>query len=135
MIACRPLLWCARPALRQVNGLKVSGRPTVFGLGESIVSGIATPDHYVLDKHDGAVSRLYVSCQEQAVLSDGASGTMTVDLTPEDGGKRVLSDDELNALRRAGLALQSHFGRPQDVEWCLGGDTFFFVQSRPITTL
>src|SRR6185295_13553278 len=28
-----------------------------------------------------------------------------------------------------------HFGSPQDIEWCLVDDTFYVVQSRPITTL
>src|SRR5260370_8219637 len=29
----------------------------------------------------------------------------------------------------------AHFGWPQDIEWCLVDDTFYIVQSRPITTL
>ncbi len=32
-------------------------------------------------------------------------------------------------------AIEAHFGRPQDIEWCLAGDDFVVVQSRPITTL
>jgi pyruvate,water dikinase len=107
----------------------------VFGLGESIVSGIATPDHYALDKHDGSVSRVFVSCQEAAILPDAEAGTKRVGLSPQDGGRRVLYDRELDALRRAGVALETHFGCPQDVEWCICGDTLWFVQSRPITTL
>jgi pyruvate,water dikinase len=126
------VMFTVDPVSRDPNRLVIEA---VFGLGESIVSGIATPDHYVLDKQDGSVSRLHVSRQEAAILSDGVTGTKTVELTAEEGGKRVLSDDELNTLRHAGLALETHFGRPQDVEWCLCGERFFFVQSRPITTL
>ena len=32
-------------------------------------------------------------------------------------------------------AIEAHFGRPQDIEWCLVADDFEIVQSRPITTL
>ena len=34
-----------------------------------------------------------------------------------------------------GRKIEEHFGRPQDIEWCLVDDTFYIVQSRPITTL
>jgi phosphoenolpyruvate synthase/pyruvate phosphate dikinase len=126
------VMFTVDPVSKDPNRLIVEA---VFGLGESIVSGIATPDHYVLDKQDGRLARLCVSCQEAAILSDPLTGTKTVELSPEEGRKRVLSSAQLDALRCAGLALENHFGRPQDVEWCLCGDTFFFVQSRPITTL
>jgi len=38
-------------------------------------------------------------------------------------------------LVQLGRRLEAHFGRPQDIEWCLVGDDFHIVQSRPITTL
>ncbi len=34
-----------------------------------------------------------------------------------------------------GRRIEAHFGRPQDLEWCLVEDGFQIVQSRPITTL
>src|SRR4029078_8361251 len=34
-----------------------------------------------------------------------------------------------------GRRIEAHFGRPQDIEWCLVDDDFQIVQSRPITTL
>src|SRR4029450_3852756 len=34
-----------------------------------------------------------------------------------------------------GRRIETHFGRPQDIEWCLVDDDFQIVQSRPITTL
>jgi pyruvate,water dikinase len=38
-------------------------------------------------------------------------------------------------LVRLGRRIEAHFGRPQDIEWCLADDGFQIVQSRPITTL
>ena len=37
--------------------------------------------------------------------------------------------------RELGRRIEAHFGRPQDIEWCLADDGFQIVQSRPITTL
>ena len=38
-------------------------------------------------------------------------------------------------LAELGRRIEAHFGRPQDIEWCLADETFHIVQSRSITTL
>jgi pyruvate,water dikinase len=38
-------------------------------------------------------------------------------------------------LAELGRRIEAHFGRPQDIEWCLVDDDLHIVQSRPITTL
>ena len=38
-------------------------------------------------------------------------------------------------LAQLGRRIEAHFGRPQDIEWCLADGGFLVVQSRPITTL
>ena len=38
-------------------------------------------------------------------------------------------------LEQTGRKIEAHFGRPQDIEWCLVEGQFYIVQSRPITTL
>ena len=48
---------------------------------------------------------------------------------------RVLSDAELKTLHDIGLRLETFFGSPQDVEWCIRGGELLVLQSRPITTL
>ena len=47
----------------------------------------------------------------------------------------VLSTEQLLHLEELGRRIEAHFGRPQDIEWCLDGDGFAIVQARPITTL
>jgi pyruvate,water dikinase len=84
------------------------------GLGDAIVSGEVTPDHYVLSRDDGSIVEVFI---------------------PDDERGRVLSGDELGALRALGLRLEAFFGSPQDVEWCVRGGDILLLQSRPITTL
>jgi pyruvate,water dikinase len=86
------------------------------GLGEAVVSGEVTPDHYVLDRDDGSLVREFIP-----------------PLPGRDG--RVLTQAELAALREMGLRVESFFGKPQDVEWCIRGPELLLLQSRPITTL
>jgi pyruvate, water dikinase len=84
------------------------------GLGEAIVSGEVTPDHYVVSRADGSVVDEFI---------------------PGEDGERVLRPADLNRLRELGLRLENIFGSPQDVEWCIRGDELHLLQSRPITTL
>jgi pyruvate, water dikinase len=104
----------------------------VWGLGESVVSGQATPDHYVVSR-DGAVKQARVSFQEFAVRADAAGGVRQYPLTAEEGGARVLADAELAELARVGRELEAHFGQPLDVEWAFEGGQLYLLQSRPVT--
>jgi pyruvate, water dikinase len=81
----------------------------VFGLGEQVVSGQVTPDHYVLDRSGGVKREHLVH-----------------------GG--VLDVEELRELAAMGVRLEEHFGKPQDIEWAIG-DRLYLLQSRPVTTL
>jgi len=108
----------------------------VFGLGEGVVSGEITPDHYVLDRDSGALVDELIAVQSSAVMYDvERGGTLHVELSEDDGGARVLTDAQLQELRRTGLRVEEFFGAPQDIEWSYRGDELLLLQSRPITTL
>lgn len=108
----------------------------VIGLGEGLVSGLLTPDHYVVDRDTGAVLVEVIAQQESAVFDDAEhGGTRHVELPEEQGAARILTEDELHRLRAIGLRVEASFGCPQDIEWCMRGDELLLLQSRPITTL
>ncbi len=108
----------------------------VYGLGESVVSGMVTPDHYVIDRTNGSLVREFVSVQTIALVYDEeTAGTHEIELSEEHGAARVLTEDEIRRLLELGLKLEQHFGRPQDIEWSIEGDEVYLLQSRPITTL
>jgi pyruvate,water dikinase len=104
----------------------------VWGLGEAVVSGRTTPDHYVVSR-EGAVKAARVSIQEIAVRIDEGGGVMEHRLTPEEGGARVLDDSDLAELAKVGRQLEAHFGQAQDVEWAFEGGKLYLLQSRPVT--
>jgi pyruvate,water dikinase len=104
----------------------------VWGLGEAVVSGHATPDHYVVSR-DGRVKQARVSVQE-VVMRIGASGGVSEHaMTPGEGSARVLDDLELGELARIGRQLETHFGQPVDVEWAFEAGRLFLLQARPVT--
>lgn len=104
----------------------------VWGLGEAVVSGLATPDHYVVSR-DGRVKQARISVQEVAVRGVETGGVMQYPLTPEEGGARVLDDSDLAALAKLGVLLEAHFGQPLDVEWAFEAGQLYLLQARPVT--
>jgi pyruvate,water dikinase len=108
----------------------------VFGLGEGVVSGEITPDHYVLDRDTGSIVSEFIAVQSNAVMyDDQKAGTRHVELSEADGGARVLTDAQLGDLHLMGLQVEALFGSPQDIEWSFRGSELLLLQSRPITTL
>lgn len=103
-----------------------------FGLGEAVVSGLVTPDNYVV-RRDGTVKRFRIGPQSQMVIRSPEGGTETVEVDDETARSRVLDDDEIKRIAGIGLQLESAFGAPQDVEWALEGGDLYILQSRPIT--
>ena len=82
----------------------------VRGVGERVVSGEVTPDHYALDRK-GMVKR-------EKIVDD-----------------RVLTDEELRRLGDLGRRLEELHGIAQDIEWAMIGEEIYLLQSRPVTTM
>lgn len=103
------------------------------GLGEAVVSGLVTPDHYLLDEA-GAVIERTAGRREALIrmLPDGGTETVTGAATAQTG---TPSDAELARLAALGRRIAAHFGRPQDIEWALVDGEVAVLQARPMTAL
>lgn len=112
---------------------KVSSIDAGFGLGEALVSGLVNAD--VFKVRNGAVIEKQIATKKRAIYALQAGGTQEQELAPEQQNLPALTDARALQLERLGRTIEAHFGHPQDIEWCLAGDVFYIVQSRPITTL
>jgi rifampicin phosphotransferase len=112
---------------------KVASVEAGFGLGEALVSGLVTADVYAV-RDDTIVARA-VATKQRAILATPGGGTREQAIEPERQAQPALTDAQVLRLARLGRRIEAHFGRPQDIEWCLADDDFHIVQSRPITTL
>jgi phosphoenolpyruvate synthase/pyruvate phosphate dikinase len=104
-----------------------------FGLGEALVSGLVNPDVFTV--RDGEIVAKAVATKQLAVYARPAGGTQEVAIDRERQEQPALTDAQVVRLVQLGRRIEAHFGRPQDIEWCLVDDGFQIVQSRPITTL
>jgi pyruvate,water dikinase len=112
---------------------KVATVDAGLGLGEALVSGLVNPD--VFKVRDGEVVARTIAAKQRAVHALPAGGTHEVAIDAQRQERPALTDEQVVRLVRLGRRIEAHFGRPQDIEWCLDGDDFHIVQSRPITTL
>ena len=104
-----------------------------FGLGEALVSGLVNADNYKVN--NGRIAERKISAKKLAIyaLKDGGTKEEKIELASQN--KQALTDEQILELNQIGRTIEEHFGTPQDIEWCLVNDTFYIVQSRPITTL
>ncbi|MEK4358172.1 phosphoenolpyruvate synthase [Paenibacillus sp. FSL M7-1455] len=104
-----------------------------YGLGEALVSGIVTADHYKV--REGEIADKRIATKTLAIYGRKEGGTETKPIDPDLQKTQTLTDDQILRLARIGRRIEAYFDQPQDIEWCLAQDTFHIVQSRPITTL
>jgi rifampicin phosphotransferase len=124
------VLFTADPvtANRKVISIEAS-----FGLGEALVAGLVNADVYKVA--NGEVVTKAIATKQVAIHASPAGGTRELAVQPASQQQPALTDAQAVRLARLGRRIEAHFGHPQDIEWCLAGDGFQIVQSRPITTL
>jgi rifampicin phosphotransferase len=123
------VMFTANPVTGERDEVVVDANP---GLGEAVVSGLVTPDHYVLDA-EGHVQQ-HTPGRREVIIRSAADGGVT--RSSEAGPASVtLPDSVLKKLAVLGRSVAAHFGRPQDIEWAYAGGQTWLVQARPMTAL
>jgi pyruvate,water dikinase len=110
----------------------------IYGLGEAIVSGAVTPDHYVVNKADLEILKEEIKAQRRQIIrrerpKPGEDMNLWVDVAEEDQRKPKLTHLQVRDLSAIGKKVEAHYGKPQDIEWAYEGGKFYIVQSRPVT--
>ncbi|HEY4196231.1 MAG TPA: phosphoenolpyruvate synthase [Mucilaginibacter sp.] len=124
------ILFTADPV---TSNRKVLSIDASFGLGEALVSGLVNADNYKVC--NGRILDKKIFAKKLAIYALKDGGTKEQEIEPGQQTIQALPDEQILQLERTGRKIEEHFGCPQDIEWCLAGDTFYIVQSRPITTL
>ncbi|MCI4366004.1 MAG: phosphoenolpyruvate synthase [Thermoplasmata archaeon] len=106
-----------------------------WGLGEAIVGGEVTPDHYVVDGVTQKVVHKQISEQRMRIVRAEGGGNRREEISADVGRSQKLSDHRLARLVSLARLIESHYRRPMDVEWCADADSLYIVQARPVTTI
>ncbi len=126
------IAFSVHPVTQDYNQLIVEAG---FGLGESIVSGLITPDSYVVDKSMRTIVDTNITVQKRGMFLKDGGGNEWRNLAQKEGGKPTLSNNEVLELVELVIGIEEYYGFPVDVEWAREGGKFYIMQSRSITTL
>lgn len=110
----------------------------IFGLGEMIVQGSVTPDHYEVLKRNLEIVKKSVNRQTKIMvktIKDHAAENEVRSLPSHKQSAQKLPDKYIVEVAKLGMELYQHYFFPQDVEWALEKGKVYIIQTRPITTL
>lgn len=103
-----------------------------FGLGEAIVSGLVTPDTYIVDKVKNTIIEKKVNEKMLAVcLMDDGGIKQTQN---NNSNEQALTDEQIIALSELVCRVEEYNGKPMDIEWAIEDNKLYLLQARPITT-
>lgn len=112
---------------------------SIWGLGEAVVSGAETPDHFEIDKRTLEITERRIAQKPIEYIRNPETGKTEHSQVPlERQGKPSITDEEIRRIAQLGVQIDNHYGKPQDVEWAIDPklqvpESIFIVQSRPET--
>lgn len=106
----------------------------IYGLGEYIVQGKVTPDHYEVDKRSFVILNKTLAYQNLKYVRSGF-GNREIKLSKREGSSQKLTEQELTSVALLVKDIENHYYFPQDIEWAIEKGRTYIVQSRPITTI
>jgi len=106
-----------------------------WGLGEPIVGGEVTPDHYVVDGETQRIVHKQIAEQKIRYVRAEGGGNRREDVPAAERSVQKLPDSRLLRLVSLARLIESRYRRPMDVEWCADARALYIVQARPVTTI
>jgi pyruvate,water dikinase len=108
-----------------------------YGLGEAVVSGLVTPDNYLVDKVTlNTIKSTKGSKEVMCAYNENGSDIKLVDVAAEDRERLCVTPEELREICRVSKAIDKYYGKPYDIEFAIDGDLSFpenviILQVRP----
>ncbi len=93
---------------------------SVFGIGEGLVSGELEADSFVVSKKDNSIKSTIIKKKNADVERQTTAS---------------LNKSQILEVNNALKTLHREHGKFQDIEFCVKGNTIYFLQTRPITGL
>jgi len=130
------VMFTINPVTGNTDEIMIEGN---YGLGETVVSGVVNPDHFVVDKNTLRITEKQLARKTiQYVRDPGTGATVHLDVPEEKQKQPCVSDEEISKLAELAKRIEQHYGKAQDIEWAIDKDlsspkNVFIVQSRPET--
>lgn len=105
-----------------------------YGLGESVVSGEAEVDQFIVSKKDMIIQSSAIAHKKICIMPT-PTGTIEKEIDPKLADKSCLTPLEVKQIAQLNKDVEKHYGFPQDIEWAMTDGKLFLLQARPITTI
>jgi pyruvate, water dikinase len=115
-----------------ISGDDVRVIEAAWGLGEAVVAGLVTPDHFVVTRA-GAVVERRPGFKDVLIRRSASGGTEQIEVNDARAEALCLEDEQLLALHRLAEQCETVYGGEQDLEWAFAAAGLFLLQRRPIT--
>lgn len=108
---------------------------TIHGLGEYIVLGKVTPDHFIIDKKTMKIVGKTITKKPIMLVRQPGGGTQEEPVPADMQDKAALTDDQVIELAGYAKQIEKHYGCYMDMEFALDKNTnkLWIVQARPET--
>lgn len=104
-----------------------------WGLGETVVAGLATPDHFLIDKVGRTVLSSEIGAKQCVHRLHPDGGTLTEVSGGCSPGLACLDSKRALEITDALCQIEAAYGFPVDVEWAVANGKLYLLQARPIT--
>ena len=104
-----------------------------FGLGETVVQGIITPDQFIVNKINLKIKDKKVGKKDKIISIDNENIGQLKNIINENNSFS-LSDEQLITITKNIKSLEEYYKCPIDIEFAFENNIFYLLQARPITT-
>lgn len=105
----------------------------IWGIGEHLVDGSASPDSFVVGKKEGKIIRKHIARKEYKLTIPESGGIRLEEVPETEKEIPSINDDTVLKLSGFGKAIENFFGTPQDIEWAIDSDdNIYILQARPL---
>jgi len=101
-----------------------------WGLGETVVSGKATSDLYIVDKKTWEIKEKIIANKEHSYVQAAGGGGIWIDVEPSKAKAPTLTSEMVKELCRVARIIEDHYGYPQDIEWAFEKGQLYILQAR-----
>ncbi len=126
------VVFSVNPVTRNKNQVVIEA---VWGLGDYMVQGVVSPDHYIVNKNDFTIHSRQQIPQTIMEVRRYPDGVKRVSVPKEKIHLHKLDDNKIIEIAKLSLKIHQHYFFPQDSEFAIENNKVFLVQTRPITTM
>jgi pyruvate,water dikinase len=106
-----------------------------FGIGESVVGGIVTPDEYIINKTNKNIISEKIGSKEKIVkLNKDKNETTIIEQSEEKQKESSLINEYILRILEAIIKIEKEYKIPIDIEFGIENNILYILQARPITT-